>query len=733
MRIIIDGKPESFDENESVLATMLKAGQHPTGGGALCCGGDCPHCLATVDGVSYVRTCQIKPKPGMVVSRDHIQHRYPPLPVDDRLREAVEARNLHCDICVIGQGESGREAAAMARSNGKEVITLDSKMGQDAVGIYAGPLVIARTDEGMWHIHVREEVVVATGAAEIQPVVPGSNLAGLYTARAAAELAQAGVDLGNLVAIGQPPADIEATPLVGELVRFEGNESGRVTAVVMRLADGTESTHPCDSVSLALGLHPRNALHKMGADLPVSAAGEAAIESTIPTCPAEGVICACSGVSVADLDFTWESGFREIELIKRSTLAGTGTCQGMGCIPYLRSYIQAKGGELQPRFTARPLNRQVTMGEIAAGAHHHATAKTALDQVHRDLGAQMERSGGWWRPWNYGKLEEEYWAVREGVSLMDVSTLGKMIVSGPDALAFLEKIYPTHVRTIKTGRTRYVLLLNERGYVMDDGLIGKISDTRYALTLTSGGTSHSEMWLRDWAHGFGMDVRILNETYSMGAINVTGPLAQTLMQRAGMTDPMKFMRFAEMEIAGVQCRVYRLSFTGEASYELHHPAEESVKLWSNLMALGRDLGIKPHGLEALLMLRLEKGHIIVGQDTDYDSTPRRIHHDWMVKPEKEFFLGRANMLRVDKIELDKMLVGFEMEGTPREGAVIWHNGQFAGHVTSAAWSPVLGKGIALGWLDYFDGELPTDVIVNDLPARRVELPFYDKEAARARA
>jgi len=740
MRIIVDGTPVPITENDSVLSAMLKADQHPTGGGTLCCGGDCPHCLATVDGIAYVRTCQVTPKPGMVVERQHLCGEYPPLPVDDRLRAETHAQNLFCDVVVIGQGESGSAAKAEAEAAGKSVITVDANKGEEAVGIYAGPLVVARTDSGMLHIHAKEEVIVATGAAELQPVAPGSYLAGLMTTRAAESLAAAGLDLGKVVAIGTPPNGIDHEIVAGDIVRFEGNSVGNVNAVIMRDSTGNETTHDCDTVVMGLGLHPRNALHKMGADLPVRAVGEATIDATVPACPTEpdSMICACSGIKLSDLDYTWESGFREMELIKRSTLAGTGTCQGMGCIPYMRSFIQARGGELQDRFTARPVNRQLTLGEISAGSHHHPTAKTALDQVHRDLGAQMERSGGWWRPWNYGNLQAEYWAVREAVSIMDVSTLGKMTVTGPDALAFLEKLYPTKVSTIKEGRTRYVLLLNERGFVMDDGLIGKEADDRYILTLTSGGTSHSEMWIRDWADGFDMDVRLINQTYTQGAINVTGPLANELLKRAGMAEPLNFMRFADMDIAGVPCRVFRLSFTGELSYELHHPVERSVDLWQALMDLGHDLGIKPHGLEALTALRLEKGHVIVGQDTDFDSTPRRIHHEWMCKLDKDYFLGRASVLRTNKIPLDKMLVGFEIaEGAPNEGAVIWHkdkNGsnEFAGHVTSSAWSWALGRGVALGWLDYFDGELPEKVTINGMEARRVAVPFYDKEASRAR-
>lgn len=735
MRLVVDGSPIPCTAKDSVLSALLKAGKHPTGGGALCCGGDCPHCLATLDGISYVRTCQIRARPGMVVERHHFKGGYPPVPVDDRLRQAIEARNLFCDVVVIGQGAAGRSEAARARASGKSIITLDAGHGQEVVGIYAGPLVIARTEQEMLHVHVGEEIVVATGAAELQPVAPGCELGGLFTARGAEALAAAGVDLGSVVAIGTPPQGVEHQGVKGTLLRFEDSGAGRVGAVVVRTQQGSEMVHPCDSVSLGLGIHPRNALWKMGADLPVRAAGDAALASTIPTCPSDpnSLICACAGVTLSDLDFSWESGFREMELIKRATLAGTGTCQGMGCIPYMRSFIQARGGELQERFTARPVNRQLTLGEVAAGAHHLPTARTALDQTHRELGAQMERSGGWWRPWNYGNLEAEYWAVREAVSIMDVSTLGKMIVSGPDALAFLEKIYPTQVSTIREGRTRYVLLLNERGYIMDDGLIGKESETRYLLTFTSGGTSHSEMWLRDWADGFDMDVRILNQTYSQGAINVTGPLANVLLERAGLREPLKFMRFADVGIAGVPCHIFRLSFTGELSYELHHPAECSTHLWQTLMQRGQDLGIRPHGLEALVLLRLEKGHIIVGQDTDYDSTPRRINHEWMCRLDKESFLGKASVLRTSRIPLDRRLVGFEIsDGAPQEGAVVWNGDRFAGHVTSAGWSWSLGKGVALGWLDFFDGELPETVTISGMTAHRVDLPFYDKEGKRAR-
>lgn len=734
MRFLVDGQPVECARKENLLVAMLKAGQHPTGGGCLCMAGDCGNCLATVDGVSYVRTCQTTARPGLVVER-HPASGEPPLPADHLQRKETPIRYLFCDVAVIffGPDEAGQAEVESARGAGKEVLVLNSAEGREAVAIYAGPLVVARTESEVLHVKVCDEIVVATGAAEIQPVVPGSELAGLVTARAADALAKQGVDLGRVVAVGTPPSEVECTRVEGRLLRFEGQ--GKVEAVVT--SDGDKETrHPCDTVAVGLGLHPRDQLYLMAQDLsvPVRLVGEATLEATVPRCPQQGVICPCSAVSRQDLDFTWDSGFREMELIKRSTLAGTGACQGMTCIPYLRSFIEEKGGELQPRFTARPMTRQLTLGEIAAGGHHAPDLRTALHDEHLRLGAWMERSGPWWRPWNYGDPVAEYWAVREGVSIMDVSTLGKMLVSGPDTLRFLEEIYPTRVGTIKEGRSRYVLLLDERGYVFDDGLVAKESDTRYALTFTSGGSSHSEMWLRDWAHGLNFDVRILNQTYSLGAINVTGPQSRVLLERLGLSEPLKFMHFTDGVIAGVPCRVFRLSFTGELSFELHHPSEYSLKLWRALLEAGADLGIRPHGLDVLTLLRLEKGHIIVHQDTDFDSTPRRIRHEWMVKLEKEHFIGRQALLRTNALEPDKALVGFEMEGEPPiEGATISFDGNYAGFVTSSGYSHVLGKAVLMGHLYYFDSALPREVQIEGRVARRVDTPFYDQEASRARA
>ncbi|MGH7416789.1 MAG: hypothetical protein ACREKB_03320, partial [Candidatus Rokuibacteriota bacterium] len=215
---------------------------------------------------------------------------------------------------------------------------------------------------------------------------------------------------------------------------------------------------------------------------------------------------------VDDLEGVWNRGFRELELVKRASLAGTGTCQGSVCLPHVRSWIAARTGEEPPPFTARPASRQITLGEAAADVHLDAFRRTPLHDEHLAAGAQMDRFGGWWRPWHYGDHLTEYRAVREAVSLGDVSTLGKFIVSGPDAVGFLQRLYPTDVSTIRPGRSRYALLLNERGHVIDDGMICRESDDRFVLTFTTGGAGRANASAADPTTRTGRSAAIRDST-----------------------------------------------------------------------------------------------------------------------------------------------------------------------------------------------------------------------------
>ena len=729
--IDFEGTPVPFEAGDTVLSAVLRAGIRPWGG-CLCTEGDCPHCLVTVGGVSYLRACGTAAVDAMQV-RSHPPDGYPPLPSDVR-QEDPAAQTVHCDTVVIGQGRSGRAAATEAEQSGRRVVTLDAGAGRHAVGVYPGLEVVAHTPAGMRRIFC-DEVVVATGTAEIQPVCPGNQLAGILTKRAAERLAATRVDLGRIVAVGVPPEGIDHEHASGRLIRFEGEGSIRAV-VTFDEASGAERTYPCDTAVVGLGSGPRDTLARMASGLPgVRSVGGAAGPLDRPPVPERGIVCPCSGVTVDDLRSVWDRGFRELELIKRSTLAGTGVCQGMACMPHVRSYVAAAAGaELPPSFTARPVASQITMGEAAAGWYLPAYRRTALHEEHLALGAVMERSGGWYRPWTYGDPDREYWAVRSGVSICDVSTLGKFLVSGPDAEAFLERIYPSAIAPIRSGRSKYVLMLDERGYVFDDGLVCRDTATRFLLTSTSAGAAGTEMWLRDWAEAWAMDVRILERTASWGAINVTGPRSSELLQRLGVDSLPPFMGHGRTRVAGVECRVMRMSFTGEISYELHHPASGSVSLWRALMQSGDDLDVWPHGLEVLEELRLEKGHILVGVDSISDSTPRRLGHEWAVRMDEGEFVGRRALARTSRLPLDKSLVGLEIEGAaPPEGSILRAGDAYAGFVTSSAYSRVLGKSVMLAWLYTVGGELVDEVTIGNRTARRVPVPFYDAQGHRVRA
>ena len=718
-RIVVDGRPTEFREGDSVAVAIVRAGEVPGHGGCLCLAGDCGNCLAEVDGVAYVRTCQVAARPGTVVRR-HPAAAKPTLPVVDAgdltrtpLGGEIAVRREHATVAVIGAGDLARAGATV----------LDAAEGIEVMAIYPGPSIVAREPGGMLHV-TADEVLVATGAAELQPVCPGSDLAGIVTAGAAERLTAAAVDLGRAVRVGP------------ELVRFEGAD-GRVNAVVTRAADGSEASTPCDTAIVELGRSPRDILARMTPFGEVRAAGAAADDHPLPPPPTSGVVCPCMGTTVEDLGTAFDKGYQDLELLKRASWAGLGPCQGSACLPHVRAFIADRTGVVPEPFTARPAARQITLAEAAADTTIDAFRRTPLHEEHLALGARMDRFGGWWRPWHYGDVTGEYWAVREGVSIGDVSTLGKVIVSGPDVVEALERIYPCHVADIKPGRSRYALLLNERGHVMDDGMILRDAETRFTLTFTSGGAANAEMWLRDWIETWGIRVHVMDRTMSLAAINVTGPLAGELLRRLGLADPPRFLSHARADVAGVPCHVMRLSFTGEAAWELHHPTDRSVELWRALQDAGRDLGIRPHGLKALFGLRLEKGHVIVGMDTELDTTPRRLGMDWAVRMEKPSFIGRAALERTAKLDDHRRWMGFSMAGpAPFEGAAIRaiggpDAGEVIGNVTGSWESPLFGKALLLGWqrrTPYVDR-----VEIDGREAIVTPTPFYDPEGHRARA
>lgn len=660
-----------------------------------------------------------------------------------------------------------------------------------AIGVYEGPLVPVNAADKL-HLVRPHRVIVATGAVERHAVFPGNDLPGVWLGRGAARLAvrhrvapgrravvvagtreasehvqalqTAGVEVAAVLLLGEVAGEFPGVRAVpGRVLAARGR--GSLRAVVAEVAAARERI-ACDALVLACGLVPRDGLLRQAAGLPVVGAGEVirpdctvaeALESgrlaaaeveragtpparDVPS-PADGVVCLCEDVETRDLARAWEEGFRSPELLKRYTTATMGPCQGAICQAPLLAFVgsSARDSVCVTPTTARPPARPIKLEDAAAGRRFAPEQRTTLHQRHLELGAVMERLGGWRRPESYGDPTAEYWAVRRAVSAMDVGTLGKILVAGRDATAFLERLYPCRIADLEPGQLRYSLLLNEAGHVIDDGIICALGKDSFYLTCTTGGAEAFEAWLRDWAETWGLRVHLADETAARGAINVAGPRARELLSRLaeGAVDGESFPygRARRLTVAGVPCLVLRLGFVGELSFELHHPSSRSVPLWDALLEAGADLGIIPHGLEALRTLRLEKGHILVGQDTDFDSTPDKLGLGWAISLEKDAFVGWRELRRLQGVEVQQRLVRIAFaEIAPAEGASLFADGQHVGHLTSSRFSPVLGHGVALGWLRRSNDGFPTRVRSEDgKEGKVVTRAFYDPEGLRARA
>ena len=558
----------------------------------------------------------------------------------------------------------------------------------------------------------------------------------------------------------------------GTVVEALGN--GALRAVLIETGGGRRTVH-CDTLVMSLGYEPRDSLLRQAVLEPVRGAGdvvlagcsaakaeesgrrtadpddvpEAAEASDDASTPApsgaEGFVCLCEDVAVKEFEHAWDEGYRSTELLKRYSTVTMGSCQGALCHAHLKAFVceRSPGSWVGKPTTARPPARAVRLEDLAAGARVPVEHHTALHERHVARGAVMDWAGSWKRPSNYGDVEQEYWAVRKNVSVMDISTLGKYRVAGPDAALLLERIYPCRVHDIKPWRSRYTLLLNEAGYLFDDGMVCKLGDGSFYVTFTSSGGDAAESWLREWADEWKLRVHIANVTASRSAINVAGPRARELLARLSQdsldAEAIPYGGLREICVSGVECLTLRVGFVGELSYELHHASRQSELLWDALLEAGRSFDIRPHGLDALKLLRLEKGHILIGQDTDFDTSPAKVGLDFAVKMDKPEFVGRTALQRLATLPHERSLVPLTFAGrrAPEEGAQLFAGGIHVGNVTSSRYSPALGCGVALGWIRHSEGAPPTRVsardTVGDWEGEVTKGPFYDPKGERLRA
>lgn len=463
-------------------------------------------------------------------------------------------------------------------------------------------------------------------------------------------------------------------------------------------------------------------------------------------------VCFCEDVSRKDIQQSIEEGYNSIELLKRYSTASMGPCQGKMCNAAVVRFCAHHTGQTIPETgttTVRPPARPITLGALG-GRLMEPVRLTPMHDWHVAHGAKMMNAGVWKRPEHYGDPQAEVRAVREGVALIDISTLGKMHVHGPDAVTVLERLYTNRWRKLEIGRVRYGIMVNNEGVVMDDGVTARLGDDFYYMTATSSGATQVYEWIESWLQtGWNLDVHVLDATELRAAINLTGPFARDVL--AKVTDGLDlsnaafpYMGARETTIAGVPALLLRVGFTGELGYEIHVPSGFGLHVWEMLMTAGAEYGIKAFGVEAQRVLRLEKGHIIVGQDTDGLTNPLGAGLDGLVKLDKDDFVGKTSLVYASEKRIEKRLTGFEMpDGTlPEEGNQIVRPGkgplglEIIGRVTSVRYSPTVNKIIGLCWLPVEQTEAGQEFTVRvrgELKTGRVvKLPFYDPEEVRLR-
>lgn len=470
-------------------------------------------------------------------------------------------------------------------------------------------------------------------------------------------------------------------------------------------------------------------------------------------------------VKVSDVQLAAQEGFESVEHAKRYTTLGMATDQGkLSNINGLATLAGSLNTTIPQvgTTTFRPPYTPISMGAIggeARGDVFQPLRRTPMHDWHDTNGADWEPVGHWRRPYAYPRAGEtvhdavmrETKNTRDHLGLLDASTLGKLIVKGPDAGKFLDMLYTNMMSTLKPGKCRYGLMCSENGFLMDDGVVARINEDTFLCHTTTGGAerihAHMEEWLQtewwDW------QVYVANVTEQYAQIAVVGPNARKALEKLGGMDVSKeslgFMEWADGTLGGFDCRVYRISFSGELSYEIAVDASQGQAFWDALMHVGADLGVMPYGTEALHILRAEKGFIMIGDETDGTVIPQDLGLHWALSKKKEDYLGKRAQERTHMADPTRWkLVGLETlsgEVLP-DGAYAVGVGENAnaqrntvGRVTSSYYSPNLNKGIAMGLVLHGPDrmgevlEFPgTDGSI--MQARIVDPVFYDKEGEK---
>ena len=432
-------------------------------------------------------------------------------------------------------------------------------------------------------------------------------------------------------------------------------------------------------------------------------------------------------VKVSDIEIAVREGYESVEHTKRYTTLGMATDQGklsnVNGIALLSKNLGMPMGDVGIT-TFRPPYTPVALGAIAGDARGQLflpIRKTPIDEWHASNCAYWEPVAGWRRPYCYQRAGEsvqdavnrEALRVRTSVGVLDASTLGKLLVKGPDAGRFLDMIYTNLMSTLKPGSCRYGLMCNENGFLMDDGVVARIDDETFLCHTTTRGADHVHAWMEEWlqCEWWNWKVYTANLTEQYVQIGIAGPNARNVLENLGGMDVSKdalpFMKWKAGKIGGFEVNLYRISFSGELSFEIAVPSHLGIELWNAVLEAGRNYSMEPYGTEALHVLRAEQGFIMIGDETDGTVTPQDLGLNWAVSRKKKDFLGKRAQERDFLTNPNRWkLVGLETVdpsivlpcGAHAIGEEKNEHGhtQMIGRVTSSYYSPNLKRSIAMG-------------------------------------
>lgn len=456
-------------------------------------------------------------------------------------------------------------------------------------------------------------------------------------------------------------------------------------------------------------------------------------------------------IQLKDFANAAQEGFDNIELMKRYTTFGMGPSQGkhgnmnaIRVLARLRQQPLAKVGST----TARPFYHPTPLGYLA-GYAFQPYRTTAMHAWHLQAGAVFTSVGAWQRPAYYAvkgqdkvtTINAEVKAVREGVGMIDVSTLGKIALQGAQAAQFLERFYTGSFIRQKIGTTRYALALDESGVMMDDGLVARLAEDQFYLTTSTSNAAMIYREMQRWQQIWQMDITLVNVTGAYTAMNIVGPFAINVLTQLVLDKKQllqaKLGDYFETSLANQPVKVMRVGFVSDTAFEIHVAIKQGLLVWNALVQAGQAYNIQPFGTDAQRILRLEMGHPLLGHDTDGLTNPLEANVSFALEMKKPFFVGQRSLRILEKKTRDKQLVAFSLIDQPssqpsrsslQECNLVIEHGDIAGRVTSIAWSPTLKRTIGFAYVKPTQAAIGTtfDIRADDgvlIKAEVVSTPF----------